>query len=73
MDAVELSAAIRARRISCREVMLATLDRISRLNSNCNAIIALRDPESLLAEADARDAQLARGRSWDGCMACRMR
>jgi amidase len=41
--------------------MIATLDRIERLNPGFNAIIALRDRTSLLAEADERDAQLARG------------
>lgn len=61
MHAAELSAALRARRLSCREVMLATLGRIERLNPSVHAIVALRDRASLLAEADERDAQLARG------------
>jgi amidase len=61
MPAAELSAAIRAKEISCREVMLAHLDRIERLNPVVNAIIALRGRDTLLEEADGRDAQLARG------------
>jgi amidase len=61
MDAVELAAAISSRRISCRDVMKATLTRIYAFNDKVNAIVALRDPDALLAEADARDAALARG------------
>jgi amidase len=41
--------------------MSATLDRIEALNPLFNAIVALRDRETLLAEARARDAQPARG------------
>ncbi|MBO1076364.1 amidase [Roseomonas marmotae] len=61
MTAAELSAAIRARHLSCREVMSAHLDRIEQLNPAVNAIIALRDRDVLLAEAEERDAQLGRG------------
>jgi amidase len=61
MGAAALSSAIQARQISCREVMTATLDRIDRLNPRFNVVIALRDRASLLAEAAARDEQLARG------------
>jgi amidase len=61
MTAAALSAAIRAREVSCREVMTASLDRIDRLNPAVNAVISLREREELLAEADARDTQLARG------------
>jgi amidase len=61
MTAAELSAAIRARHLSCREVMAAHLDRIARFNPAANAIIALRDADTLLAEAEERDVQLARG------------
>lgn len=61
MTATELSAAIRAREISCREVMQAHLEQIERHNPAVNAIIALRDRDTLLAEADERDTQLAQG------------
>lgn len=62
-DACTLSRAIHQRQVSCREVMQATLARIGRLNPRHNAIVSLRDEAALLAEADARDAQLARGQS----------
>jgi amidase len=68
MDILELSAcalseAIRARRVSCREVMQATLARIDAINPRHNAIVSLRDGDALLREADERDAQLDRGTS----------
>ncbi len=68
MDITELSAcalsdAIHAKAVSCREVMQAYLARIDALNPAHNAIVSLRDEASLLRDADARDAQLARGAS----------
>jgi amidase len=63
LDAVELSRQIHARSISCREVMAAYLAQIERLNSRVNAIVSLRDAEILMGEADAADAELARGQS----------
>ena len=47
--------------------MRACLDRIDRLNPTYNAIVSLQPREQLLAQADARDAQLARGQ-WLGWM-----
>jgi amidase len=67
LDAIALSAAIRSRQVSCREVMQAYLDRIDRLNPRLNAIVSLQPRETLLAQADERDAQLARGQ-WLGWM-----
>jgi amidase len=61
MDAVALSRAIRNRAVSCVEVMTGHLDQIERLNPRVNAIVALRERAALLAEAEARDEQLARG------------
>ncbi|HZY15300.1 MAG TPA: amidase family protein, partial [Ramlibacter sp.] len=61
LDAGTLSRRIAARAVSCRELMQASLARIAALNPVHNAIVSLREPEALLAEADARDAQLARG------------
>jgi len=61
LSAHALSAAIRAREMSCREVMQATLARIAAVNPVHNAIVSLREPNVLLREADERDAQLARG------------
>jgi amidase len=63
MTADALSQAIHQKQVSCREVMAATLARIERVNPHVNAIVSLRDGDALLAEADARDAQLARGES----------
>ena len=63
LDAVDLSSAIHARRLSCVEVMTAYLDHIERLNPKVNAIVALEDRTSLIAQARERDAELARGES----------
>ncbi len=65
LEATALSAAIKARELSCREVMRAHLDRIAAVNGAVNAIVSLRAPAALLAEADACDADLAAGR-WRG-------
>src|SRR5262245_11070366 len=61
MDARALASAIRARDVSCVEVMTTYLDHIERINPHVNAIVALRDRAALLAEAREKDAQLARG------------
>ena len=62
-NADELSRAIHAKQVSCREVMLAYLDRIDRINPTYNALVSLQEPDALLRQADQRDAQLARGES----------
>ena len=61
LDALDLARAIRARRLSCIEVMTAFLDRIERLNPAVNAIVSLRPREELLREAGTRDHALACG------------
>jgi amidase len=63
LDADALSRAIHAKEISCREVMRATLDRINVVNPSLNAIVSLQDEADLLRQADACDAELARGAS----------
>ena len=63
LSASDLSRAIAARQVSCRELMRATLARIDAVNPTHNAIVSLRDGDALLREADARDAELARGES----------
>ncbi|MCB1996894.1 MAG: amidase, partial [Rhodoferax sp.] len=63
LDADALSQAIHARRVSCREVMQATLARVHSLNPQANAIVNLAADDVLLAQADERDAELARGAS----------
>ena len=61
MSAAELSIAIHDRSVSCVEVMGAFIDRIDERNPDLNAIVALRDRDDLMAEAAARDADLAAG------------
>ena len=59
LPAHALAAHIAARDVSCREVMAAFLARIDAVNPLVNAIVSRRPHEVLLAEADARDAELA--------------
>ena len=61
MSAVELMRAIRARTVSCAEVMATYLDHLNRLNPRVNALVSLQDSELLMQQARVRDAQLARG------------
>ena len=61
LDAVALSRAIKAKQISCVEVMNAYLDQIERLNPRVNAIVSMEPRERLLDQAKNRDAQIARG------------
>ena len=63
LDADSLSRAIHARQLSCREVMAAYLARIHRCNPRLNALVNLAPDAALLAQADARDDELARGAS----------
>ncbi len=63
LNAHELSAAIHARTLSCREVMLAYLARVDRLNPLFNAIVNRASSTDLLAQADVCDQELARGHS----------
>ncbi len=65
-DAHALSAAIHSRQVSCVEVMAAYLARIDRLNPVFNALINRAAPPGLLAQADACDAELARGHARPG-------
>ncbi len=61
MTAIEMSAAIRTKQVSCREVMEAHLEQISLTNPHLNAIVTLVPPEILLAQADEADRELVRG------------
>jgi amidase len=63
LSALDLSRAIHTKQVSCREVMLATLVQVDRLNPQSNAIVSRVESGTLLTQADARDAQLARGQS----------
>jgi amidase len=60
MGAGELAAAIRARKVSSREVVEAHLARIDAQNPEVNAVVVRLD-ESALAAADAADRALAAG------------
>jgi amidase len=62
MTGLGLSAAIRSKAVSCREVMTAHLDHIERINPKVNAIVSLVERETLLDEADKADAELSAGR-----------
>jgi amidase len=61
MDALPLGRALRAKQLSCVDVMNAYLDHIERFNPKVNAIISMRDRKALIAEATQRDEQLKRG------------
>ncbi len=61
--ALDLSRAIHTKQVSCREVMLATLAQVDRLNPQSNAVVSRVAPDVLLQQALERDAQLARGES----------
>lgn len=63
ISAVELSRAIHSKQVSCREVMQSTLQQIEKHNPQSNALVSLAAEDVLLAQADERDAQLARGES----------
>jgi aspartyl-tRNA(Asn)/glutamyl-tRNA(Gln) amidotransferase subunit A len=59
-DLKGLAAALRARKVSSRELVTASLREIQRLNSKLNAFITVTG-EAALKEAAARDEELARG------------
>lgn len=61
LPAVDLADRIKRRQLSVREVVAAFLDRIEAVNPLVNAIVSLRDPADILAEADRADAHLANG------------
>jgi amidase len=61
LSASEMSRRIEARDISCLELMQASLQRIEELNPTFNALVSLRAPADLLAQAAARDRELAQG------------
>ncbi|MEO8049006.1 MAG: amidase [Acidobacteriota bacterium] len=59
-DLQSLGAALRARKVSSRELVTQSLREIERLDSKLNAFITVT-AEAALAEADERDAELAGG------------
>jgi amidase len=61
MDAAALGRNIHSRQVSCVEVMNAYLDHIDGINPKVNALVARQERSDLLAQAQQRDEQLARG------------
>src|SRR5262249_9903188 len=61
MSARELAELLHTRKISSREVMVAHLEQISRVNPRINAIVAKLDDAKCLALADEADQRLASG------------
>ena len=55
---------IRAREVSCVEVMSAYLEHIHKYNPVYNAIISLADEGGLLAQACDADKALSKGEYW---------
>jgi len=66
MSALALSAAIRAKQVSCTEVMQAYLAHIHRYNPVYNAIVGMPEDASLFAQAQDADVALSKGdyRGW---------
>jgi len=66
LSASALSTAIRARNVSCKEVMQAYLGRIHRYNGVYNAIVSMLDDDQLLRLAGEADKELEQGqyRGW---------
>ncbi|CAB1061980.1 Amidase family protein BBta_1912 [Olavius sp. associated proteobacterium Delta 1] len=62
MTATEMVKRIRAKELSCREVMEAHLNQIERVNPIVNAIVTRIPAEQALALADAADDALAQGK-----------
>lgn len=60
-SATELSAAIHGRRVAPSEVMAAWLEQVAAVNPSVNALVSLRDPDDLMAEARALDDVAPRG------------
>tara|TARA_R110002124_G_scaffold197940_1_gene364971 strand:- start:566 stop:1975 length:1410 start_codon:yes stop_codon:yes gene_type:complete len=61
MDALALSAVLESGQISAAELMQATLDRVAAVNGTVNAVVALRDADTLMIEARAADTALRKG------------
>lgn len=60
-SATELSRAIHARRVAPSEIMAVWLAEVAEVNPAVNAIVSLRDPDDLMAEARALDDGAPRG------------
>jgi amidase len=63
----EKAAKQQTRRITCQQLMEATLERIEQVNPQCNAIICLQDKHYLLQQAQEADRTIvmpARRKGW---------
>lgn len=61
LAATELSAMIHARRVAPSEVMAVWLAQVEAVNGGVNAIVSLRDPDVLMAEARVLDDAVPSG------------
>ncbi len=61
LSLVELTGALRARKLSPVELMTAVFRRLDERNSELNAVVAMYDREALLAQARDAEARIARG------------
>src|SRR6266404_7956239 len=61
MNAVNLAALLRSKKISAREVMQLHLKQIAKVNSKVNAIVTLVPEDQLMTQALAADESLAKG------------
>ena len=64
MTASHLSAAIRARQVTCVEVMQAYLERIHRYNPVYNAIVSMVGDDELIQQAALADRALDKDEYW---------
>src|SRR6478752_6877734 len=62
MTAVTMTALLRSKKISAREVMEAHLRQIKKVNAKVNAIITFVPEDELMAQALAADEFLAKGK-----------
>jgi len=60
-SASDLARLIAARQVAPSEVMAAYLARIAAVNPGLNALVSLRDPDELMAEARVADAAAPKG------------
>ena len=65
-DATSQLEALRAGSIDAGQLMALTLDRIAATNPSINAVVALRDRDTLLAEAAQADHLSVGGALGDG-------
>jgi amidase len=61
LSATEASALIHARKLAPSEMMAAHLERVAAVNGAVNALVSMRDPDALMAEARALDDAAPRG------------